>query len=568
MTALGRHLAALPPADFIRGLRPLSPDRKRGAMRARWRYDVGGMLKYCFPTLYSRRWNRFHRDVLGREKVPYSERKGSHFNLLRADAAPRGNAKTTLLKGDLLHDVVYDLEEFIVVVSAETRLARSITRDLFRKFSARSGRFVELYGPFKVEGGVDSFSVTMPNGHRTAFLARSFGTQIRGANDDGPRPTKIVVDDGERPDRVRNPKTRNEWMEFLEDDIINAGPADGGLVLEWRGTVLHPDAILARLFKREGWQTSKYRAMEGTPKRADLWEECRRIFIDLERGDLRARYDAARAFHELHKAEMCEGVTMLDEEAYPLFALYLEVWTKGWRSVNRDRQNEPRDSESSLFNLDRPEEPGCIRRCRFDGRYIHTSRGTVVPIAACKVAIWLDHSGGKAKSDYPAIAVVAKDPDGWRYWIRCDLTRRQPSAQHAALWTVWEHFAALNPSVGVDATGTQGLLGEAMDRQTKDRRAAGKPWNMDLREYTYSKRGGSAATLIEEWESVLSGGFLEVAEDLPDQVLSQIRDFPGAAHDDALAAAERADWLLMGAPEVAPTVRDAVRTLGWLSGGR
>ena len=67
---------------------------------------------------------------------------------------------------------------------------------------------------------------------------------------------------------------------------------------------------------------------------------------------------------------------------------------------------------------------------------------------------------------------------------------------------------------------------------------------------------------------MLSGGFLEVAEDLPDQVLSQIRDFPGAAHDDALAAAERADWLLMGAPEVAPTVRDAVRTLGWLSGGR
>ena len=566
MTALGRHLAALPPADFIRGLRPLPPDRKRAAMRARWRYDVGGMLKYCFPVLYSRRWNRFHREVLGREKTAWADRVP--FNLLRADAAPRGFSKTTLLKGDLLHDTVYSLEEFIVVVSAEVRLARSITRDLFRKFRAKSGRFVEMFGPFIVEGGVDSFSVTLPNGHRTAFLARSFGTQIRGANDDGPRPTKIVLDDSERPDRVRNPKLRDEWLEFLEDDIINAGPANGGLVLELRGTVLHPDSGLARLAKKEGWESRKYRAMEGTPKRADLWEECRRIFVDLDRGDLRARYDAAFAFHQSNREAMYEGVEMLDDVAYPLFALFLEVWTKGWRSVNRDRQNEPRDSESSLFNLDRPDEPGCVKRCRFDGRYIHTSRGTVIPIAACEVAIWLDHSGGKAKSDYPAISVVAKDPDGWRYWIRCDLTRRQPSAQHAALWTVWEHFAALNPKVGVDATGTQGLLGEAMTRSQAERRAANKPWNMEVNEYTYSKRGGSATKLIEEWESVLSGGFLEVDVALPEAAINQLRDFPGAAHDDALAAAERADWLLMGAPEVAPTVRDAVRTLGWLSGGR
>ena len=566
MTALGRHLAALPPADFIRGLRPLPPDRKRAAMRARWRYDQGGMLKYCFPRLYPRRWNRYHLDMLAREKQPWAERVP--FNLYRADAAPRSIAKTTLLKGDLLHDVAYSLEDFIVVVSAETRLARSITRHLFRIFTARTGRFVELYGPFVVEGGVDAFSVTTPNGHRTGFLARSFGTQIRGANDDGPRPTKIVVDDGERPDRVRNPVTRQQWMEFLEDDIINAGPDVGGLVLEWKGTVLHPDAVLARLFKNPGWATAKYRAMEGRPTHPELWEECRKVFVDLSRGELRERYDAAKAFHDAHREAMNEGVTMLDDISYPLFALYLEVWTKGWRSVMRDRQNEPRDSESSLFNLDDPTQPGHIRRCRIDGRFIHTSRGTIIPIASCEVALWLDHSGGKRRSDFPALCAMAKDAEGWRYWIRCDLTRRQPSLQHAALWGMWEHFAALRPRVGCDVTGTQGLLGEAMDRIRDERRAAGRPWDMDVTAFTYAKR--SAESLIEAWEPALAGGFVEVDVAIGEGAETQIRDFsPGAdkGHDDALAAAERADWLLMGAPDQEPTLRDTNRMLGWLNPG-
>lgn len=551
------------------------------------------MLKYLWPEYYAYRpYAPYHLDILTREKTAWIDRRGCGYRTLRALAAPRSTSKTGILRGDLCHDILFGLEALIAIFSVS--LANSIQTLARVRKMLLSKRVAAVFGAITITGGALRYTVTTADGHKCTMVAKSFGTDVRGLDDDT-RPTRIAIDDGESKLKVAKAENREKQWLFLVEDILKLGDIGGGLIVDFVGTVLHADSILARLLqssgKGAGWSAWRYQACISPPVNKRLWEECRLVWSDLSLSTpwvevarqehvmidgvpfddipkIDRRRAAAQAFYRAHKEAMDEGAVMLAEPWINLFQYQETIWAEGITSVLKELQNDPRNAETALFNLDDESAPGLIRRCRFDGRYIHTSRGTVVPIAACKVAIWLDHSGGKAKSDYPAIAVVAKDPDGWRYWIRCDLTRRQPSAQHAALWTVWEHFAALNPSVGVDATGTQGLLGEAMDRQTKDRRAAGKPWNMDLREYTYSKRGGSAATLIEEWESVLSGGFLEVAEDLPDQVLSQIRDFPGAAHDDALAAAERADWLLMGAPEVAPTVRDAVRTLGWLSGGR
>jgi len=530
---LAQALAALDDREFLARWRDLDDAHRLDALRHRFRYDQAGFLRWCFPRLFSRAYNPYHRATLDRPKLAWGERRGR--NILRVDAAPRGIAKTTTAKGEVIHDVCYGLEDHIVIVSAETRLARSITRHLRRIFSAGAGRLHDLFGPFVVEGGVDEFRVTTRHGHTCGILARSFGTQVRGANEDGARPTRIIVDDGERPDRVRNGRLREEDEQFLNDDILGSGPIDGGLIVDWRGTVLHPDALLPRLLRNPGWSGRKWQAVIAWPTRTDLWEQARAIYTDLTIGDPEARWQAAAAFYAEHRADMDAGAELLDADALPLFSLYVEIWTKGLRSVLRERQNDPFDPSTTIFDLTK------IRRCRVEGTRIYTSRGTVVEFQDCTFGIWLDPSSGKDDADHPALAVVARDPWGYRYAIHVEGARRSPSAQQAALWGLWERFSAYRPRVGADATGTQGLLGEAFDREREARKMSRRPWNLWPLLHTF---GEDKNARISSLEPDLVNGWLELAVDLPEEVNTELRDHPNAVHDDHLDALQAADDLV------------------------
>ena len=93
----------------------------------------------------------------------------------------------------------------------------------------------------------------------------------------------------------------------------------------------------------------------------------------------------------------------------------------------------------------------------------------------------------------------------------------------------------------MDATGTQGLLGEAMARTRADRRRAGLAWDMPVEAHALTEdKHGRIAGL----EPALHHGWMELDVALPAEVDEELLDHPSSAHDDALDAIERADWLL------------------------
>src|SRR6185295_5911346 len=124
------------------------------------------------------------------------------------------------------------------------------------------------------------------NGHSTRVIARSSGQQVRGVKHDGIRPTKVVIDDVERPDRVRGSLRRKELWEYLTTDVLKCG--DKFTVYDIVGTILHPDSALAACLRLPGWASAKWQAVLKWPKNAELWEECRAIWCDLTKGDQRA----------------------------------------------------------------------------------------------------------------------------------------------------------------------------------------------------------------------------------------------------------------------------------------
>lgn len=506
-----------------------NPADRAELLRARFRFDAGGFCRWCWPELFTRPWNRFHLEVLGlaAQTEPFAERTRT---LTRAWAAPRGIAKTTLAKALAVHALVYGLEEFIVVLSAEQGLATAISGHVRQCFAETDTPLSELYGPFVVKGGVQHWTVTFPDGRTRGMAAKSFGTQVRGINHHGQRPTRFIVDDGERPDRVESPEQREKWQRFLDDDVLKAGPIEGGLIVDWLGTVLHPDAILARLLKSPGWASRKFKACIQWPENPELWERAGAIYKDLGLGDEATREALAQEFYRRHAAEMDKGAEMLDTAAMPLFRFYLAIWKHGLRSVLRELQNEPRDPAAQIFDSE------SFSRCRMDwsaldGPTIVTAQGRRVLLKDCKVWGRWDPAVGVPGGDYGAVVVLARDKHGFGYVLDAWMAQRPPSTQLDAGWALAERWDPFGRGfrIVLEGNGFQRLLADDLPRQRKQRREEGRYWKLHVEAQVST---GNKEEAIAGAEVPIVNGWLQFAEGLPVEGLLQFDDFPNGDHDD------------------------------------
>jgi hypothetical protein len=515
----------------------LEPRDQAALLRQRAR-DLAFFTALLFPERVDLAFSPVHRAFLSDPKAPYSERTAQ---ILRADIAPRGSAKSTIKSfADVLHDVAYGLEVCIHIYSTGYRLAEALVKDIYDVLTQkeRYPLFHRIYGPIQVSGTQTYFSVTTPatGPLGCGVAAMSFGGDARGYKHAGKRPSKIILDDTVNPKHVRNPEQRELQEHFLQKDILKAGSRY--TIFNLVGTIQHPDDLVARRKTSPQWRVRQWQNLIAWPANTALWDECRALWADLNNPD---RLDAARAFYEAHRAEMDAGAEVLWPEGRPLFDLMCDFWASPASFWSED-QNTPRDPKASLFDLDR------IVRCRWDGRNtIHTKQGPV-SLSDCRVALWLDPSKGEKKSDYPALAAVAHKPTrgggrGYLYAFYVSLLRQQPSAQHEALFGLWERLASHRPRVGYDETGTQGLLSEALQRLRTERKAKGLPYQIDLVPHTLT---GDKVARISLLEPDLHNGWLQIDEAAPAEVWDELRDHPHAQHDDGLDAIERATWLACG----------------------
>lgn len=472
----------------------------------------------------------------------------------RLDIAPRGGAKTSIQSfGAVVHAVVYGLEVSVLVFSTGYQLAEDIVKDLHQVFTGKGDgdTLAELYGPFTVIGTQTSFSVTCARGEPlgTQVAAKSFGGTVRGHKYRGRRPSLFILDDTVNPKHIKNPEMRGKSWRFLQSDILKAG--FGYTRWQMVGTVQHDDDLVARAAKSPGWQTRRWKNLIAWPTNTERWEECRRLWANLDDID---RAATAEAFYEAHREEMNVGAEVLWPEGRGLFALMVSFWENPAAFFSED-QNEPRDPNACLFDLDR------VHWCQVVSRTtVRNAAGGDIRLSGCEIAIWLDHAGGRKGSDFGAIAVVARQRSGWAYLLECSLTRRAPTAQHEALWAAWERWSHLPyVKVGYDATGTQSLLEEAIERIRETRRRAGQPWEMPSQAYTLSK--GKEA--IGGLEPYLHNGWLQLCDTLDPVVREQLRDYPTGANDDGPDAIHKAMGLLGDLPEVTRGVDDPYLVRDW-----
>lgn len=180
-------------------------------------------------------------------------------HLLCSVVAPREHAKSTALTHDMiLAELCFRVESYFVVVSATEDLAKDHLGDIAKVLREDD----EVRRDFLIQGlEVDAKTeivVCFTDGTKARILAKGAGQKMRGLKWFGRRPGRIYCDDLEEDEQVESLDRRIKFRRWFNRALLPAGRR--GCKVRVHGTILHDDALLSRIHKRN---SKKKGATEG-----------------------------------------------------------------------------------------------------------------------------------------------------------------------------------------------------------------------------------------------------------------------------------------------------------------
>jgi len=459
-------------------------------------------------------------------------RQGRRYAL----AAPRGSAKSTIVSYLLvLHDILYENEKYILLISATQRQAeqrlklirqtleknkvlRCIFHQRIKDYDIRSTKSVLLFGPARIE----------------AFGA---GCEMRGISHDSWRPTKIILDDAETSAAAESAKRREDLKVWFSDIIENLGHPYTHILAV--GTILHRESLLSNLLERSEFQGMRLKSIQKFADDSKLWQQWRELATNLQDDE---RRETARKFYHMHQEEMSRGAVVNWPEAEDYEMLQFQLLTQGRRAFFQEKQNEPLGRDDSLF---RPNEAKLFRETKegYALRPNENGMGTEEKPRVYKredllIVAHLDSAlgkSGKQKGDFAAIAVVGLAEDGQILLLDLWSKRARPTEQIRVLWDLHELYEF--EVAGIEGTGFQELLSVPLEQEEKERQKIHP--GVTLKTKTIKPRLKKELR-IARLEPLLSGKRLALNENLPEEFWRELSDFPQTKHDDALDATDAA----------------------------
>lgn len=186
---------------------------------------------------------------------------------------PRGFAKSTWVKLDTLHDIVYGLEPVILYISDTLQSAtfhfESIKSELENNQLLRSiyGNLVpKLQSRESVKWTNTHFETT----NDVNVVARG-ANKGRGVNIKNNRPTKAIIDDAETDEQVNSSMRRRKFHDWLYNVIIpSLDPIRGRFKAV--GTIIHPECEVLKVYEAKGG-IFKQATHDGTLNSQSIWPD-------------------------------------------------------------------------------------------------------------------------------------------------------------------------------------------------------------------------------------------------------------------------------------------------------
>jgi len=279
------------------------------------------------------------------EEIPQGEDlAGVHYDLIRdfsspkntVEIVPRGHAKTTWARIDVLHDVVYQHEAFIVFCGP-TMTDAGASLGYVKTQLENNPLLHDVYGymvpPFDPRHRV-KWTDTHFEANGIIVMARGAG-KGRGLNIRGKRPTKIIIDDIEDQEKVKVQLQREKLEQWVTKVLIPALDPKRGK-LKMLGTVLHYDCLLLKMYaKYGGVRRAALEDNEGKPSLdgSPIWpsrfskEKLRSILEDIGTFAFAQEYlndpmTDENADVKLKWIQRIGDIRLVDEQDKPLWRVY------------------------------------------------------------------------------------------------------------------------------------------------------------------------------------------------------------------------------------------------------
>ena len=504
-------------------------------------------------------FGKHHRPLF--KALKHGER-GQKINIL----APRGSGKSVCMSIIYpLHCIFYrEIYEqlgmmpdtFIFIVSQSKPVAASRVLGILRKIE-NDPRFENLVG--KHPWGVNRAETK--NG--VLVVPQGRGGQVRGEMLDGRRPTTVITDDIDDPEKVLNPDVRAKDQMWFDTDLIRMGRLDGKTNFLNVDTLKHEDATAGILQNRTDWRTLFFQAIQHPanlwhPTQEDLWKQWEAIYTNMTLVDDQ-REIKAQEFYLENKAVMHDPDEI--KELWPEVITYLnirkEICNVGYFNVLRELQNSVHDPSRAIFDMDAAIKCSTHERglLRTDGRVAEWSN---IP----GITVYLDWAGGKKLAENASACIVCiaweKMPGERRdqkgnsigglngYVIHAELMQVRPALQVAAMFdamqTAWGMLAPVkNLKTRFVIEGFVQDTGNAQEEQyrrafdAEHERRAGV--NVRLEFYSQSREKFDR---ISSLEPNVTNGWLCFADSLSAEYVKQMRQFPTGDFVDAPDATEGA----------------------------
>lgn len=503
-----------------------------------------------FPHYCQHAFNQFHRDSFA--ATGFMERA-----IRRASAAPRGYAKSTLkVLIKPIHDVCYGLEKYIVVISNNQDQSNQKLRDIRTEVLTNDALSSDYGICFRTRKPGETQYTIHCGDHACMFTSYGAGVEIRGIRFGASRPTKIVLDDSEHSEEVLNEAIRKKYEDWFFQVVSQIGNEHTNI--EFIGTILHRESLLARLLKNPAYDGKLYKAIVSWSQRQDLWDKWTQIYTNIDNPNRGAEADL---FYRENEKDLLQGTKVLWPEKESYLYLMKELIEKGRRAFMKEKQNEPIGGDEALF------EKFHYYREVSDGLLIE-SNGVIIPWKDLKGqdGKWLSMYGAqdpatgqsKAKagklSDFACILTGIKDPKG-RLLVHHDWTRR--AAPTKQIQTIFENHDEFGyQKFGVETNLYRNLLlpnivSERKRIEAERKRVVQIPF-YDIEQVENKEKR------IYTVEPKVSHGWILFNRSLSQEFMSQLEAFPHADHDDGPDTLEMLWGLVNNRYKASPLSIDAM----------
>ena len=345
------------------------------------------LMFYMGANMFPAKWSASHLEII------YNAEQAAQDGTGTTIAAPRGEGKTTVLRGVAVNLVARGLAKFPVLVGWKHRDAKAAIRlwlRMLRQSPELQADYPELTQPFEVAqhalglkaltwedtgesigASIDSIDhlIILPDS-RGAIAARSAQGDVKGLNaplQDGTvlRPDLLLLDDAQSPDRADNAGMVESTVDTLENVFMGMAGPQKRLTTFCACTVEAEGDVSCHFLNRTGWTSLRVSRIITWPgggrggdwpadpqsKIRQLWEEWWRIMVD--KGQKKAN-----TYFRKHRKSMVRGMKVSWTERYEkgkdVCALDAAMWDyfdKGPSVFARAQQNYPLVRNPTVYEL-------------------------------------------------------------------------------------------------------------------------------------------------------------------------------------------------------------------------